>query len=255
MKKYRLLLAVLLLCILASCTVPPDTSEIPPEDDGQSGEMENAEDDIEQELRDEPYAWYYEEYADIIYVDYFAPLLPEDTPLETLQALYPELNIKSYRDYYFVVRSPKGTPDNHVKDSVFYALIPQWITAEGVRISVPEQVSVDFENFEIILEKTDEPQELLYRKAPRIEKWIDAEWKRIYYFHEDFSMSFWDKFAENHLLSNDEGKYYRVSAIGQGTITVSRDEWITPVEPGKYRVMVYVGYEETPMYAEFTIEE
>ena len=248
MKMRFLILLLVLAAVFVGCSRQPTDEEdgVFPEEPTEDVTISNAEN---------PYAGYYEEVGEINYVDYFAPLLPEDTPLETLQALYPELNIKSYRDYYFVVRCPKGTPDNHVKDLVLYALIPNWITAEGVSVSVPEQVSVDFENFEIILEKTDEPQELLYRKAPRIEKWIDGEWTRIYYFHEDFSTGFADEFAENHLLSNDDGTHYSISAIGQGTITVSRDEWITPVEPGRYRVMVYVGYEETPMYAEFTSED
>ena len=241
-----LILLLVLAAVFVGCSRQSTDKEdgVFPEEPTENVTISNAEN---------PNAWYYEEYGDINYVDFFATPMPKDTPLETLQALYPELNIKSYRDYFCVVKCPKGTPDNCVKDMVFHALIPQWITAEGVSISVPEQVSVDFENFEIILEKTDEPQELLYREAPRIEKWIDGEWKRIYYFHEDLSTCFWDEFAENHLLSKDDDTYYSVSAIGQGTITVSRDEWITPVEPGRYRVMVYVGYEETPMYAEFAI--
>ena len=251
MKKYRVLFVVLLLCIFTSCTVLPYTSEIPHEDAPNAANVDEEDNGeslyVNEELRDQFYA----QVGSTHYVDIYATPLPEDTPLETLQALYPELNIKSYRDYCFVVKCPKGTPD-YGSRIMLYVVRADWCSTEGVTMTVPERISADFESFEIVLEKTEEPSELLYIESPRIDKWVDGAWERIYYLPEHNSPNFYDGFVHTEWVVKGDAAY-SVSAIGQGTITVSRDEWITPVEPGRYRVMVYVGYEETPLYAEFAI--
>ena len=212
--------------------------------------QEPEESEPEQDLSAEFLKEYYASLGDTPYFDPLAEPLPEDTPLETLQALYPALHIKSYEDYRFVVYCPLGTPD--YTPFLTGRLFPDWIGAEGVTLTVPERVSLDFESFEIVLEKAEAPYELLFVRAPRIEKWTGEAWVRIHYLHADGSAQFVDFFKESDVLSRD-GIAYGISGTERATVTVSREEWITPVEPGRYRVMMYVGYEAVPMYAEFTI--
>ncbi len=240
MKYIALFLLVLISIICISCTVPGNVG-VPPFDDGT---QEDAQEDFSEQ--------YYSEFGDRPYLDIFAEPLPEDTPLVTLQQGYPALNISSYRDYCFVTYCPKGTPD--YTPFLDESLFPDWVSTEGVTITVPERISVDFESFDIVLEKTDAPQALLFVKAPRIEKWVDGAWERIYYLHSEAPAYFSDHFAKNDLLVHND-KAYSISGTGRATVTVSRSEWITPIMPGKYRVLMYVGYQAEPMYAEFTIEE
>ncbi|MBQ7338301.1 MAG: hypothetical protein IJW40_07590 [Clostridia bacterium] len=238
MKYIGLFLLVLILIACISCTVPGGV-DAPPSD-------ESTQEDAQNDFRDQ----YYSEFGDRPYPDIFAEPLSEDTPLETLQALYPALNIRSYEDYCFVVYCPKGTPD--YTPFLSESLFPDWMGTEGVTLTVPETIDLDFESFEIVLEKAEAPYELLFVRAPRIEKWTGDAWVRIHYLHADASAKFVDFFKESDVLSRD-GIAYGISGTERATVTVSREEWITPVETGKYRVMMYVGYEAAPMYAEFTI--
>ncbi len=248
MKWYRLLISMLflllMLCTVTSCLPPSDISKTPAQDDPEDSLPEK---DSYAEFLEE----YYASLGDTPYFDPLATPLPEDTPLETLQALYPALNIKSYEDYCFVVYCPKGTPD--YTPFLSGRFFPEWIGTDGVTLTVPERVSLDFESFEIVLEKAEAPHELLFVRAPRIEKWTGEAWARIHYLHADASAQFVDFFKESDVLPSD-GIAYGISGTERATVTVSREEWITPVEAGKYRVMMYVGHEATPMYAEFTIE-
>ena len=50
---------------------------------------------------------------------------------------------------------------------------------------------------------------------------------------------------------------YPIGGYREATITVERQYFISPIKPGRYRVVVYAGYlpNSTPVYAEFTVEK
>ena len=182
------------------------------------------------------------------FYDYFAELLPKETELSVLQAQYPGLNIAEYDDYAHVAHNPNGTADeppygtrqNVWKDS----------TAEGITCRVASEViPLAFESFDIIFEHTDADGFIDCVRTPRIEKYEDGAWQRLWYRQRD-------RMPYDARLAEDEAGNARVifaTGFGQATVTIDREGWISPIVPGKYRVLVYIGYEATPMYAEFEI--
>ena len=156
--------------------------------------------------------------------------------LEQMQSEYPEYYIFSLDAYEHVRFCPNGTPDPKVPD-----FVPETATADGVTfVAVQEQVSADFEKIEFRLSKSDKDESLMYYSAyPRLERLENGEWKRLYYLPYPIVT----------------GYEWPASGIsGSVTLEISRDCLISRLGSGTYRAIAFVGYNCTPLYAEFEIK-
>ena len=230
------------LLALSLCSCQKDTSDANP---SESTPPDNTLPTFE-EVKEA----YYKANEGTAFYDYFAELLPRETELSVLQAQYPGLNIAEYDDYAHVAHNPNGTADEPpygMRQNVW-----KNSTAEGITCRVvPEAVPLAFESFDLVFEHTDTDGLIDCVRTPRIEKYEDGAWRRLWYRHRD-------RLPYDARLVEDEAEGDHAifaTGFGQATVTIDREGWISPIVPGRYRVLVYVGYEATPMYAEFTVVE
>ena len=184
-------------------------------------------------------------------------MLSADDPLEEMQAQFPEWTISNYYEYLYAFHYyPNGTPD---KISGFISpFISRDVTAWGVRLWVePAEVPVNFKRFSLVLEQPNEPYVMEFSDTFRFERWEDGEWKRLGFLREGQNPMILDERALFYPGKGPVDPHYENFAGGykKVKIDIRRDEWLSPIVPGKYRVLVYIGYEATPMYAEFTVVE
>lgn len=156
--------------------------------------------------------------------------------LEEMQQAFPEYNIFSIDAYNHVCREPNGSPDPKVY------CVPETATAEGVEFKADQAaVSVDFDVIKFTLSKTIASEnDFFYCNTLRLEKLENGEWKRLYYLPPVIVTGEWP-----------------VSGLSGPTsipLEISRKTVISPIEPGTYRAVAFVGYECTPFYAEFEIK-
>lgn len=184
-------------------------------------------------------------------------MLSPDDPLEQMQAQFPDLIISNYYEYlYAQYYYPYGTPD--IFSDFISPLISRDATAEGIIFTVePSHVPRDFESFHIVLRQPNEPYVMEFSDTFRIEKMIDGKWTRICYLRRGIVPGVLDQRAAFYpgLGALDPEYPYFAGGYKEVSIVLQRDEWITPPEPGLYRVLVYAGYDATPIYAEFEILE
>lgn len=157
--------------------------------------------------------------------------------LEEMQQAYPEYNIFSLDAYEHVRGTPNGTPDPKPYG------IPETATAEGIEFKADQaSVSVDFDVIKFTLSKTiASEKDFFYCRALRLEKLENGEWKRLYYLPYI-------------IVSQYEWPAVGVSGPTSIPLEISRKTVISPIEPGTYRAIAFVGYECTPFYAEFEIK-
>lgn len=157
--------------------------------------------------------------------------------LEEMQQAYPEYNIFSLDAYEHVRGTPNGTPDPKPYG------IPETATAEGVEFKADQaSVPVDFDVIKFTLSKTIASEEdFFYCRALRLEKLENGEWKRLYYLPYI-------------IVTAMEWPLVGVSGPASIPLKISRETVISPIEPGTYRAVAFVGYECTPFYAEFEIK-
>lgn len=156
--------------------------------------------------------------------------------LEEMQQAFPEYNIFSIDAYNHVCREPNGSPDPKVY------CVPETATAEGVEFKADQAaVSVDFDVVKFTLSKTIASEnDFFYCNTLRLEKLENGEWKRLYYLPP--------------VIVTGEWPVSGLSGPASIPLKISRETVISPIEPGTYRAVAFVGYECTPFYAEFEIK-
>lgn len=161
----------------------------------------------------------------------------DDLPHEyvELARLHPDYNFYAPPSYQHVLANPDGTPDP------LPGSLPSGTTAEGVTMTTAPSAKLKFVSIDFVLTKEGEDTYFEYDPLLRLERQdADGSWTRLYHYDVD---------AGAPVTVNNTAE------TGMATLSIYREDVISPITPGKYRAVAFVGEDLTHVYAEFTIAE